>query len=163
MSGPKRMQLSRWGKKRAESEDSTIQSVGPIVSDSASSNVSVGPFIWDRLLNEDEAKVSSPSVDIVFVHGLRGHYLNTWSTTDRHGSKVFWPGDFLRADIEEARVISWGYDAMAATAQPGSTVSQNSIFGHAGTLLNDLADRRKGVLVSLHQVLAVVACMGHVH
>ncbi|KAK4211177.1 hypothetical protein QBC37DRAFT_19317 [Rhypophila decipiens] len=33
---------------------------------------------------------------------------------------------------------------MAATAEPGSAVSQNSIFGHAGSLLNDLAEKRKG-------------------
>ncbi|KAM7206126.1 hypothetical protein V8F20_002908 [Naviculisporaceae sp. PSN 640] len=142
MSVSSRIQLSRWGKKVTESEESTVRSVGSIAGNSGCNSVGVGPFIWDHLLDEDDAKGSSPSVDIVFVHGLRGHYLNTWSATDEHGSHVFWPGDLLREDIEEARVISWGYDAMAASAQPGSAVSQNSIFGHAGTLLNDLADRR---------------------
>lgn len=154
MSASKKSQMSRWGNWGSASGKLTSQTGGMIPGTSGSSNASVGPFVWDRLLDEDDAAGPSLSVDIVFVHGLRGHFFRTWSTTSKDGSNIFWPGDFLREDIEEARVISWGYDAMAATAQPGSSVSQNSIFGHAGTLLNDLADRRKSDPVSPIQGMA---------
>lgn len=74
---------------------------------------------------------ASPKVDIVFVHGLRGHRLKTWSR-----GETCWPRDVLPADLPEARVLSFGWDAMIANAT--SYASQESLFGHAGTLLEDL-------------------------
>ncbi len=74
-------------------------------------------------------------VDIVFVHGLRGHRKRTWS----HGD-VFWPKDLLGHDISKARVISWGYDADVVKFLSGP--SQASIYGHAIALLADIAQER---------------------
>jgi len=132
MSGSERSPAQRWGRKNAPDK---VDRAPSLVSDA-------GPHIWDCLPAGDNGD-TPPALDIVFVHGLRGHYLNTWSTADKRTGRIFWPGDFLRDDVKDARVISWGYDAMAASAQPGSVVSQNSIFGHAGSLLNDLANVRK--------------------
>ncbi|KAI0896096.1 hypothetical protein F4806DRAFT_51141 [Annulohypoxylon nitens] len=80
----------------------------------------------------------SDGIDLVFVHGLRGSRVKTWSK-----GGVFWPRDFLRDDFKKARIVSWGYDANIANAF--SYASQESLFGHANTLLNDLARLRRGI------------------
>ncbi|KAI0179599.1 hypothetical protein GGR52DRAFT_579405 [Hypoxylon sp. FL1284] len=60
----------------------------------------------------------SREVNIIFVHGLRGHPQKTWEATsnsDRAASpgrrKVFWPRDYLVEDLPEANVWTYGYNA----------------------------------------------------
>jgi len=92
----------------------------------------VGPRVLTSNRGEEEY-----SLDIIFVHGLRGHRENSWTDT---AAKVFWPRDLLPEIMGTARVISWGYDANVANFL--SVASQASVFGHAKTLLADLADQR---------------------
>ncbi|KAK3331711.1 hypothetical protein B0T19DRAFT_85724 [Cercophora scortea] len=104
-----------------------------------------GPHIWLRTAENNaapEAKSISIDIDIVFVHGLRGDPVKTW-TSDQSGSATnrCWPRDFLPKDIPNARVISWGYDADVAHLI--SAASSKSIYGHAKTLLEDLARQRR--------------------
>ena len=86
-----------------------------------------------------DSTTADGGVDIVFVHGLRGNRIGTWS---KHN--VFWPRDLLAKDINDAslkcRVITWGYDASIANVF--MYASQESIFGHAETLLGDLSRSR---------------------
>ncbi|PCH01344.1 Hypothetical protein PENO1_043470 [Penicillium occitanis (nom. inval.)] len=90
--------------------------------------------LFDLTTNNDRG------IDIVFVHGLRGHPIETWSKDG-----VCWPRDLLKKDAQEAslevRSITWGYDADIASIS--TEVSQESIFGHAETLLGDLSRLRK--------------------
>jgi hypothetical protein len=88
-----------------------------------------------HILYEGEVPIAA---DVVFVHGLRGHPLGTWT---RNG--VCWPRDILKDELKNARIISWGYDSTVANVR--SFPSQNSIFGHAENLLSDLARIRKDV------------------
>jgi len=87
----------------------------------------------------DDCEGNDSGTDLVFVHGLRGSRLKTWSSGD-----VFWPRDLLKDDVKNARVITWGYDASVANAF--TFASKESIFGHADTLLNDLARLRRGIV-----------------
>ena len=82
-------------------------------------------------LKELSPGVSNPTADIVFVHGLRGSRIDTWSHQE-----ICWPRDFLKEDLSEARVFTFGWDAMIANFS--SYASQESLFGHAETLLTDL-------------------------
>ena len=75
-------------------------------------------------------------LDIVFVHGLRGDAIDTWSK-----GTVCWPRDLLKEEIPNVRVITWGYDSTIANLKTFS--SQNSIFGHSENLLLDLARQRR--------------------
>jgi hypothetical protein len=89
----------------------------------------------------DTTRDDSSGVDLVFVHGLRGSALGTWSKDG-----VCWPRDLLQEDLNNAsvpaRVITWGYDANVANAF--TYASQESIFGHAETLLGDLSRLQGG-------------------
>jgi hypothetical protein len=87
----------------------------------------------------DDCEGNASGTDLVFVHGLRGSRLKTWSSGD-----VFWPRDLLKDDVKNARVITWGYDASVANAF--TYASKESIFGHADTLLSDLARLRRGIV-----------------
>ena len=77
----------------------------------------------------------SAVADIVFVHGLRGDPIDTWST-----GSVCWPRDLLKSDQEDVRILSWAYDS--GIAQLRQSASHTSYFGHAETLLSDLAGQR---------------------
>ena len=87
----------------------------------------------------DDCEGKDSGTDLVFVHGLRGSRLKTWSSGD-----VCWPRDLLKDDMKNARVITWGYDASVANAF--AYASKESIFGHADTLLSDLARLRRAIV-----------------
>ncbi|KAI1350937.1 hypothetical protein F5Y01DRAFT_315219 [Xylaria sp. FL0043] len=109
-----------------------------------------GKHIWKiRVKDKDEDKIgplafpcecggTDSGVDLVFVHGLRGSRVKTWSKAD-----IFWPRDLLRDDLKMARVITWGYDADIANIF--APAGQKSLFGHANTLLRDLARHRSEI------------------
>ncbi|KAH0563421.1 hypothetical protein GP486_002011 [Trichoglossum hirsutum] len=86
----------------------------------------------------DDCEGNTSGTDLVFVHGLRGSRLKTWSSGD-----IFWPRSLLKDDVKNARVITWGYDASVANVF--TYASKESIFGHADTLLSDLARLRRGI------------------
>ncbi|KAI9758975.1 MAG: hypothetical protein M1840_003619 [Geoglossum simile] len=96
----------------------------------------LGPQVLFHVTAKDDS-----GVDVVFVHGLRGSSLGTWSK-----GVVCWPRDLLKIDIQnasyDARIITWGYDSSAANVF--SYASKESIFGHAETLLEDLSRLRVG-------------------
>ncbi|KAE8454517.1 hypothetical protein EG329_000140 [Mollisiaceae sp. DMI_Dod_QoI] len=84
----------------------------------------------------DDCEGNTSGTDLIFVHGLRGSRLKTWSS-----GNVLWPRDLLKGDVENARVITWGYDASVANAF--TYASKESLFGHAETLLSDLSRLRR--------------------
>lgn len=62
---------------------------------------------------------TTPSLDIIFVHGLGGTSRATWSW--ERNPDFFWPEKWLRfePDIKTARILSFGYNANFAAT--GST------------------------------------------
>ena len=81
-------------------------------------------------------QVTSGDCSLVFVHGLGGHWYSTWS---KNG--VFWPKDLLGEDIENVRIITFGYDSNVVKLL--GRVSRNQIHDHARTLVADLRRCRK--------------------
>ncbi len=67
-------------------------------------------------LNVVHAPLNSPTVDIIFVHGLGGTSQKTWSRN--RDPKLFWPREWLpfEPEIGTARVLSFGYNANFASA-----------------------------------------------
>ena len=86
-----------------------------------------------RVLHEP----ADPLLDIVFVHGLKGHPFRTWFEPDK---QVYWPTQLLSKDIPEARILTFGYDADVTKFL--GPVSQSDLRDHAHSLVNDLANVR---------------------
>lgn len=81
----------------------------------------------------DKAK----TVDIVAIHGINGHALNTWKAE----GGALWLRDFMCKDIRSARVFTFGYDAQLLF-----TESHASLQKFAASLLDELMVARGGVL-----------------
>jgi hypothetical protein len=97
-----------------------------------------------RVLHSPE----KPLFDIIFVHGLTGNSFDTW--LDKNAN-IYWPVDLLAKDIEDARILAFGYDA-DVTKFIGA-VGKNNIRDHASSLSKGLADlRADGASVSSFSV-----------
>ncbi|KAK0620840.1 hypothetical protein B0T14DRAFT_567558 [Immersiella caudata] len=75
-------------------------------------------------------------VDLVFVHGLGGGHLSTWSKGD-----TCWPRDLLKDDIPLATIYSYEYDSKIIKL--AESTSRTSLGGHAQSLLNEIARARR--------------------
>ncbi|KAK7950884.1 uncharacterized protein PG986_006612 [Apiospora aurea] len=79
-------------------------------------------------------------IDIIFVHGLNGHRVGSWSK-----DSVCWPRDLLGADVQHARIITWGYPSILGDG--------NDMFADlAEALLVDLSRVREGIFRPIYFV-----------
>jgi hypothetical protein len=74
-------------------------------------------------------------LDIIFVHGLGGASRKTWSKLQ--DPSLFWPGQWLplEADICDARILSFGYNASFRAGGPKN--------------ISNVADFAKGLLFDM--------------
>ncbi|KAK2667209.1 protein of unknown function DUF676, lipase-like [Fusarium oxysporum f. sp. vasinfectum] len=85
-------------------------------------------------------QLSSPEdadVDIVFVHGLFGNRVSTWS---KNG--VLWPKQLLSEDLPKARIFTFGYDADVTKRNLNEEVTKGTMDSHAADLCEKLAGLR---------------------
>ncbi|KAI9890156.1 MAG: hypothetical protein M1814_004437 [Vezdaea aestivalis] len=112
---------------------------------------------------------SSPSLDIIFVHGFAGHPRNTWTysgandaadTNDEPPSKkrrsfkspfpkrkeqppsVFWPIDLLPQTTPKARILTYGYDSNIRHPLSGP-VNQQTILDLGHNFMTELEAHRR--------------------
>ncbi|KAJ3546378.1 hypothetical protein NM208_g2021 [Fusarium decemcellulare] len=78
------------------------------------------------------------AADIVFVHGMGGGSIGTWSS-----GNTCWPRDILKENIPQARIFSHGYDSKVYKSTESG--SRTSIVGQADSLLHDLVRSRRTV------------------
>ncbi|KAI5798085.1 hypothetical protein FPQ18DRAFT_321182 [Pyronema domesticum] len=91
-------------------------------------------------------------VDIIALHGLGGHWKNTW--TDTNGK--FWLRDYLPEKLINARVLSWGYNSYKAF-----TLGEAELEEAAKELLDGIeearTDKTRPVVVIAHSLGGVLA------
>lgn len=75
---------------------------------------------------------------ILFVHGLGGHWQDTWKSPK---SQKPWPQQLLPSHVKDARILSFGYDSHITDLH--RVVSQNTVWDHAQNLLRDLSNYRE--------------------
>ena len=88
-----------------------------------------------RLLIRADGIHSSFDYSVVAVHGLNGHRENTWTVDG-----INWLRDFLPLEIQNARILSWGYDA---NTHSRSQISFEYLYNHAKNLVADLCLERR--------------------
>ncbi|KAF8848913.1 hypothetical protein BDZ45DRAFT_555751, partial [Acephala macrosclerotiorum] len=78
---------------------------------------------------------------VVFVHGLQGDPVETWSLKPL--STTFWPKDLLADDLPNVRLLTFGYSSdVLATFR---AASQNNITQHAQNLVGDVLGERQDI------------------
>jgi hypothetical protein len=107
---------------------------------------------------------------LVFVHGLNGHPIKTWSATAASAidekkkrslseifrrrkkqpssaaaaasekDSVFWPRDILAKDVPNCRIITYGYESNPH--QMFAAANKNNILGHAKNMLAEIQRNR---------------------
>ncbi|KAF9777329.1 hypothetical protein IL306_004460 [Fusarium sp. DS 682] len=89
-----------------------------------------------QLVPNTAAPAPERNIDIVFVHGLGGDCLKTWTNP---GQEAPWIGDpaFLGELYESARIMSFGYPSSVF-----HNVTTDRIINHANDLLEGLWTRR---------------------
>ncbi|RYP73426.1 hypothetical protein DL769_004228 [Monosporascus sp. CRB-8-3] len=93
----------------------------------------------------------APLFDIVLVHGLNGHYINTWRADD--GS--VWPVHLLTRERREVRIMTFGYRGTY-----NDTTSLATIYDHGLSLLTQLIDARKESQEELRPIIFVGHSLG---
>ena len=80
-------------------------------------------------------------LDVVAIHGLNGHPINTWTCKETE-PQVFWLRDLLPQALPGARIYTYGYNSNVFFSQ-----SPGDISSYAKGLLDRLVVVRKSIAV----------------
>ena len=94
------------------------------------------------------------AVDVCFVHGLTGHRESAW-TTD--GQSAPWPKKRLPSDLEDTRVLTYGYDTYVVRK---GVAASTRLVGHAINLHSDLISDRTRYGASSRPLVFVAHSLG---
>ncbi|KAK7189586.1 uncharacterized protein CC84DRAFT_1163034 [Paraphaeosphaeria sporulosa] len=109
------------------------------------------------LYSPDNAKV-----DVVFVHGLGGHRINTWTSepTKKIPVETFWPEELLPKACPTARILSFGYDSRFVKFFPLSKSNldkEGTIDEYSTALYQNLASLRESTKTPADRPIIYVA------
>ncbi|KAI1172360.1 Alpha/Beta hydrolase protein [Nemania sp. FL0916] len=114
-------------------------------------------------LHEVHASMNA-KLDIVFLHGLRGDCVGTWTKDG-----VLWPRDLLPKDVPDSRIFLFGYDT-GITHRDQSQVTQSEIHSDANDFCAKLAAERsrsntesRPIVMISHSLGGLVAAQALVH
>ncbi|KAK4448731.1 putative ribonuclease p/mrp subunit [Podospora aff. communis PSN243] len=116
-------------------------------------------------LGEPLADASDAKVDIVFVHGLMGDRVRTWTSEpgEYSDTATFWPRDLLPAKCKAARILSFGYNAAITDFYPfhgAKAVMQTTVNNHSNALLDDLLSLRSRTGTDRRPIFFVAHSLG---
>ncbi|KAK7713067.1 hypothetical protein SLS63_012212 [Diaporthe eres] len=98
-------------------------------------------------------------VDIVAVHGLNGHYENTWTATRPNGDMVNWLGTVLpNQDLIQARVMSFSYNSSVQFSKSTSDafVFADQLLEHLIGKREEEAEQRRPIVFICHSLGGIV-------
>ncbi|KAI8633627.1 hypothetical protein F5Y19DRAFT_461965 [Xylariaceae sp. FL1651] len=108
-----------------------------------------------------EPEGGKAEVDIIFVHGLGGDRIETWTWRDKT-EKTFWPKDLLPKDCPTARILSFGYNADFAKFYPDNaeTIAPELTIDDYSTSLLEALKVLRGDTDSNRPIIFVAHSMG---
>jgi hypothetical protein len=150
---------TRLGDKPNEGSDTFFQSVNDKEFGSASHDLDDGPDQGPARLGlfvlADKAGDEAGVVDIIAIHGLNGHYLNTWTAVSKLGTECNWLKDLLPNQIPNARIMSFGYNSAVQFSK-----SAASIGSFAEDLLEDIMSRRETTAEKARPIIFICHSLG---
>lgn len=113
------------------------------------------------LYNPPDGKAT---VDIVFVHGLGGDRIGTWTfhPDSKYPVTTLWPKDFLPKACPTARILSFGYNSQFVKFFPffgnkAAVSTETSITDYSTALFHDLAGIRTSTKTPADRPIIFVA------
>jgi hypothetical protein len=76
---------------------------------------------------------------VVFVHDLRGGSVTDWQ--DDNG--VFWPAEHLGQDLQNARILAFGYDGSKVNVKSDGRYDGGLIFSAGQALYHEVNTSRR--------------------
>ncbi|KAI0423014.1 Alpha/Beta hydrolase protein [Xylaria grammica] len=104
-----------------------------------------------HLLTEEPQR---PTMDIVAVHGLNGHYMDTFTDKSWFAPATMWLKDLLPEKIPGCRVMSFEYDASV------NSMSVANVRDSARSLLEHLRDKREDTIYADVPIVIVAHSLG---
>jgi hypothetical protein len=78
-------------------------------------------------------KPESPTADLIFIHGLNGHFRRTWT----NGSEGFWL-EWLKQYLPDVRVWTYGYNAKMTFGSRYALRSRDALEFNVAIFLSEL-------------------------
>lgn len=80
---------------------------------------------------------------IIAVHGLSGHAFGSWATFNDHsGQFTMWLKDFLPEDVQNVRILTYGYESRL-----DKTTTMSRLLDYRRAFLREVVDSRGSVEV----------------
>ncbi|KAK0703654.1 hypothetical protein B0T26DRAFT_657939 [Lasiosphaeria miniovina] len=99
-------------------------------------------------------------IDIIAVHGLNGHYLNTWTATEAAAKRrsTLWLRDLLPQKLPNAHVLSFEYDATAFGNKSAFGVRENAkaLLAAVRDMRDDHGDQARPIIFIGHSLGGIV-------
>jgi predicted alpha/beta-fold hydrolase len=103
---------------------------------------------------KDQLETASAVVDIVALHGLNGHWNDTW-TSPISGANWLKDEGFLPTQVPNARIMSYGYNSSVF-----GTTAEADINSFAEQLLNQLQGRRSSIEEKKRPIIFICHSLG---
>lgn len=95
------------------------------------------------------------ALDVCFIHGLAGNRDTTWTVP---GQLHPWPKTLLPKKLQNARILTYGYDAYVV--RRGGVTGTSRLIDHALNLLHDLTADRAACNASSRPLILVAHSLG---
>ncbi|KAI9890869.1 MAG: hypothetical protein M1814_003508 [Vezdaea aestivalis] len=96
-------------------------------------------------------------IDIIAIHGLNGHYKDTWTTSD---GKILWLQSLLPIVVSNATIWTWGYDSQTHTHSHGNHPTTQTLQNHAQELVYDINSERRSSNTYKRPIIFIAHSLG---
>ncbi|KAK3317792.1 Alpha/Beta hydrolase protein [Cercophora scortea] len=99
-----------------------------------------------------------PKLDIVAVHGLDGHHLDSWTHNPQSPDATMWLRDLLPAKLPGARIMTFSYDAsvIGNTSAHGIRANSEKLVNLLRNERDDIEDKDRPIVFIGHSLGGII-------